>query len=700
MTTSSGGELIMSSVLYCGTIAHVGRASTRHCLSRRFQRSIKPQPLPSRDTRVSFRLKWSLAFFQLHLCFMHAVCHSLLALHAANISAICLHTAFMHSHSSALLPSFVLLCSLSSALLSQGDRSGMNCYSLNLLLIQPIFGFAAFVVHLPEHRFVQADHEGCSVHTPFVTTASMLFLCHNSAPVCYACSLSKSLAIFLGYLALRPHVQRAIFLAWHSTLPSPNFCLQRLRLPFPSSLAFAISFSVIYFGIKTSISNLAVLCPFASFKFCIDFCLFYLSTKSIRPCLNETIYLWLTHCRCSCLNRANAISGRSLDPLSYVNQCPISPKSSVPLCTPVLCLSLCFSTCTGIGQSGAFLAQLCRATSAFLREHLFIDDMALTFMCLSPLVFVEIALQLRYYELCAFLTAAFPLRYSELCEPASLAMVLVLNLEVLAVFCIFADDSLAIGLLGMAELLFPPLWSVMIHTQLLTIAYGRPIYALPFSFLPAVLRAHGGFDFAFATYIRHSFVAPVLGQHDRSVPITSRSAQIQAIFSKSEACRPAAVEPYVSGSQAYPRHSILRRRLSSRGSKEPFLCCLQLMLCLSCFRRRLSSLHRPHLFRCSDVTFSMLVKTAFLMAYALLLGSTVAFLVVLVLIRECLMAICPFGRISLHSFRSRTCSCLQMMVTMRSSVNLVIDASGARVLSGWPRAVPFAHRVHRHCFQV
>ena len=38
MTTSSGGELIMSSVLYCGTIAHVGRASTRHCLSRRFHR--------------------------------------------------------------------------------------------------------------------------------------------------------------------------------------------------------------------------------------------------------------------------------------------------------------------------------------------------------------------------------------------------------------------------------------------------------------------------------------------------------------------------------------------------------------------------------------------------------------------------------------------------------------------------------------
>jgi hypothetical protein len=266
-------------------------------------------------------------------------------------------------------------------------------------------------------------------------------------------------------------------------------------------LAFAVPFSVVYFGLRTSFCNLAVLCPSASFKFCIDLCLFYLSTKSIRPCLNNKIY-------------------------------------------------------------------------------------------------------------------------------------------------------------------------------------------------------HGGFDFAFATYIRHFFVAPVLGQHDRSVPITSRSAQIQAIFSKSEARRPAAVEPNVPGSQAYPRHSILRRRLSSRGSTEPFLCCLQLMLCLSWFRRRLSSFHRPHLFRCSDVTFSMLVKTAFLMAYAHLLGSTVAFLDVLVLIRECFMAICSFGSISLHSFRRRTCSSVQMMVTMRSSVNLVIDASGARVLSGWPLVAPFAQRMHCHCFQV
>ena len=285
MTTLSGGELILSSVIYCRAIAHVGRASTRLCLSRRFPRTFKP--LPSRDTRVSFNSIWSLAFFQLHLCFMHAVCQFSLALHAASISAIFLRTAFMHSQSSALLSAFVLLCSLSSALLSPGGHSEMNFHSFNLLLIQPIFGFAAFVVHLPEHLFVQADHEECSVHT-IVTTASVLFLSYNLAPVCYACSLSKSLAIFLCYLALCPQVPRANFLAWHSTLPSP-FCLQRLRLPFPSSLAFAVPFSVVYFGLRTSFYNLAVLCPSASFKFCIDLCLFYLSTKSIRPCLNNKI---------------------------------------------------------------------------------------------------------------------------------------------------------------------------------------------------------------------------------------------------------------------------------------------------------------------------------------------------------------------------------------------------------------------------
>ena len=105
----------------------------------------------------------------------------------------------------------------------------------------------------------------------------------------------------------------------------------------------------------------------------------------------------------------------------------------------------------------------------------------------------------------------------------------------------------------------------------------------------------------------------------------------------------------------------------------------------------------------SMAKYSMFVGTAVLVACSHLLGSTVAFLDILVtlaLLRECLMAICPFGSLSSNSFRLRTCSFLPMMVTMRSSVNLVIDASGARVLSGWPLVAPFAQRMHCHCFQV
>jgi hypothetical protein len=54
---------------------------------------------------------------------------------------------------------------------------------------------------------------------------------------------------------------------------------------------------------------------------------------------------------------------------------------------------------------------------------------------------------------------------------------------------------------------------------------------------------------------RQFFVAPVLGQQVRSVPNTSRSAQVYSASSKHKASRPAAAEPIVSGAQVSPSAS-------------------------------------------------------------------------------------------------------------------------------------------------